>query len=232
MYTSRLPSLLRRNLHAIAPRYDDFGNVKSHRYPITSTGHLPLIKYLYKNITGIDRWYCVRTDMRHAIDTDSRKVFWFLHSQFLPLVTREYDGRMLVHSIINRGRVELLRTYLETYPECLSYIKSDGTAISIAMACLEVEVLRYLISIGASITAKETLELRGFMLGYTTAEEAEIQHVRALLFPIITELHRQYPDRVSADAAKYLAGEYRRIEYAEIDDCGEMVNSDEESDKN
>lgn len=97
-----------------------------------------------------------------------------------------------------------------------------------AMSRLNADMILLLVSSGGPIdgyTAENLPRAIAEFLDDMSEEEqlTEIEHIKAYLFPIVTKLRRRFPQKVSAHAARHLL-----VNHPELDEEGEMSNSDNE----
>lgn len=227
------------------------------RHKVITTGSLSLVKAFYDRITysdarifqemtrvGLDEegygdeWKYDFEDLREAVYAGNKKIFWYLLHLFNMDDVENKPAVFIdvIHPMISYGRLDWIQEYRRRYPEDFHESMKDFRSELIESALLEQEIpiIRYLVSLGMNIDGYHVEFVIGTMIDKLEAHpyreydevdiETELDHMRSSLLPILRNLRAKYPDRVNSYAITGLLREHK-----EVDEVGEMVDSEEDT---
>ncbi len=204
-YTARIPSTLRgqfaRCSHSV-----NLLTVEGRNHVI-NTGSLRFVKVklgqTYDMVYGVTNY--IYADLDRAIYEGYWKVFQYIYE-----IHRIKSGEVppifyILLSMTHHGRLDWMRRFTATYS--IKFPHQDHyNYMTSALLEQHHHIIRYFVQNGVDVTKDDICALGPLLLqdiGIANYK-AELDHLHALLLPIIAELRAKYPDKVSGATIKAL----------------------------
>jgi hypothetical protein len=177
---------------------------------------------------------CAYSDIRWAIRSGNKKAFWYLFDLSGIHQDKEmgwYISKYVLFPIIKLGRCSWLREYVRKYPgEIKAQMENYHDDIMMrALRTLNIHTIELLLRLGLELDACTVDQAQDYIEQWMSevlrreVDDGELEYMRTKIISIMIYLREKCPRWISWESIQLAMPEHK-----EIDDIGDMTNSDGE----